>query len=534
MVTNLTSIENIFPEETIRNFVKYRRLPRDSFFPYVHEFCHHYTFLEPVGFGLTILLLKSVRAAREQTSDDLAGDFDFLKPYLKFHIATEFLRPISEALALYAEFDVMPSEFDFRSMPLAACLVPFGQYVREGAQDFEGWSAFDPSKVDALITSLLVMQRSSLEGISRKFDSFVSPLAARDGYLSGYMLLKNVVRISERRRHDIMDPDAFFGFIVSYFFADADLLRLLCQTDIDIEKIPNSIAVHIQRRIHALYQLDFEQALRSFIADPRRATRECAAILQKATDELLSTADTSFAEWCKALLGARRFVALGKLDVAMRSSRSDRVVVFPTDGSDIPLAAIPLLRPITVGETKGRVELFQDSESFALLQVLICDGRVIDVFDPNALRQAPEWFEAFDARQRVETFSWKPVAEQAIEKSSLQFVLSHFEKEAVKATTEVYKGGALIFVPDTSLRAVEKALADHGYWGLLGSAERVRQYAFFSLMASLNVVELSGIEKMANILELSLDGALPAFRKVRADCGLGLIDEADTVVRTCY
>jgi hypothetical protein len=216
----------------------------------LHEFTHHWCMFSPVGVSLSALHLRSRQRLFTGTTQR-----DFVPDIIRYESITALIRPLAEALALFAEFDVQPGPGHYRCMLFPWVLTIAGKGILFETKDL--------AEVDRYLTNLLKEVRSSEEVAARKENLFGRPLNPSDGgYLPGYLALKRLWNDRRGWWHD--DAELFFGFVRSVFFDDFGMVCAMLDPTVEIEDIQSSIAAAIRERIDFLHDPAVRPAIERF------------------------------------------------------------------------------------------------------------------------------------------------------------------------------------------------------------------------------------------------------------------------------
>lgn len=253
--SNKTFIKNLNPE-SITNIFLGTNLPPKLFFPLVHESTHHWTYLSGVGSLLYFYLVKahtSVLSLKDTKPLDITTDvkWDIMSDYLRYEVLTKVYEPLSEGMALYAEYDAYPT--DTEAIPnhlVRACFMFSGKNYKT--------SDITMQEREKIYTDFLIRHRIITgKGIERKKDLLISSLDIKESpYLSGYKLLKNIQRIIGKINSKFLDNNLFLYFIKEFFFNDTELIELLLDDTIKDEFIYPQVVNHFQKRLKEAIYID--------------------------------------------------------------------------------------------------------------------------------------------------------------------------------------------------------------------------------------------------------------------------------------
>jgi hypothetical protein len=196
--------------------------------PFLHEFTHHWCFSSLVGNALAFTELR-VNA--------LSGRLPQFRPlcardYLAVNCLSALLRPIAEGMALFAEFDLEPSEWEFKSgTPLTAAELCFSA---ESGEPFSKlmWAQF----------------RRDAAHIDRKASIYLNDFETQEGYLPGYMLVKSLFNAMIVKVPDIT-PELFLAYVRCFFWEDPGFVSLLTPNELHGPTVASDLRNRFLRRI---------------------------------------------------------------------------------------------------------------------------------------------------------------------------------------------------------------------------------------------------------------------------------------------
>lgn len=198
-------------------------IPAGMYSSFIHEATHHWCFTSPVGSSLSLLYLSVARRVLNWAATGDESEYaEILDDLLTYRFVLEWLRPLSEGLALFAEFDVIPDPAA-RSMspPFDAALLHLFQLPQrlrdagESASDAVRYGLFDD----------INRWRFSAESVARKAELLLQPLNGPSGhYLMGYLAVKQLWRNAARRFPELADADLFMLFLRKMVYADYSLV----------------------------------------------------------------------------------------------------------------------------------------------------------------------------------------------------------------------------------------------------------------------------------------------------------------------
>jgi hypothetical protein len=226
LLTNSAFITGVDLREHFAAFFAPGQFPRSCLSSFLHEAVHHWCFRSVVGHTLSILEWRArLRFGRNRLIHlwqapvfaDFKAAFDDV---MRFETALALLRPIAEGLALFAQYDVEPRpETQIISRPMQWIVHLFTTPEKDKTKH----RLFRP-----LLVALRKMRMSDAS-IKAKANLFLEPLrASRSPYLSGYLTVKGMWRLAQRKTDRFLDADLFYMFLRRYFYGDWGLVvRLL-------------------------------------------------------------------------------------------------------------------------------------------------------------------------------------------------------------------------------------------------------------------------------------------------------------------
>lgn len=177
---------------------------------FLHEATHHWCFHSVVGNAIALLRMRARRAC---SPDSPIAATHLQEDIVRYEAATTMMRPISEGLALFAEFDLRLGASRVISGTLGSTLNCFGFAAVEHAQSLE-------QHMERAVHVLLFQMRSQSQFIERKAHLFAHPHECGEGYLAGYMSVKALYTSLISRCPALEDRDLFLSFLRSYLYDD--------------------------------------------------------------------------------------------------------------------------------------------------------------------------------------------------------------------------------------------------------------------------------------------------------------------------
>lgn len=258
IITNATYFPKIDIANDYENLVRFGGFPLAALPAVLHETVHHWCFMAPVGNALSTLKIRSQARMLQYA---LEGDDDkarqCLNDYTKYIAATELLRPLSEGMSLFAEFDVMP----YVVTPVISKPVEliYFYFCRPDKKEIK-----EKSFISLLQT--LSNARCSNEFMRRKADVLLQPLLPdKGGYLPGYLTVKSLWITAREKCNDFHDADLFYSFLRRYIYGDYGLVESLLSDAPGFGTWLSRFSQYLQERMDNLVKLDLEKEAKIFI-----------------------------------------------------------------------------------------------------------------------------------------------------------------------------------------------------------------------------------------------------------------------------
>jgi hypothetical protein len=233
-----------------------------------------------------LLQLRAQRRAHATASKFRSFSYtDIAADVARLDIADVCLRPLSEGLALFAEFDVTPRMISTKKVSLPMWWT------------HHFFSLFGRDVVAKGLFETLSALRSSPEMERRRRGVLADECTGRGGgYLPGYLAVKQVWLMAIQNDARFIDRDLFMMFFKSLIFGDMELVTILLDSEIRADVATKQIVGHVLRRLASLWDLDLQAALNQFVTalhsgGPRihgpRTVIACDAAVTARAQELL-------------------------------------------------------------------------------------------------------------------------------------------------------------------------------------------------------------------------------------------------------
>ncbi|MBG0564661.1 hypothetical protein [Actinoplanes aureus] len=213
---------------------------------FLHEFTHHWCFQSLVGSTLALaeLRLTTLTAAYPDGRSIWARDL------LGHRYLSHLMRPLGEGMAQLAEFDLRPMGDEFHpATPLGVASL-----------------CFSVTHDHIFRSTMMQFLRNSPAVLERKASLYLRPFEVNDGYLPGYMAVKNLA-FSMIGRGDNVPLEMFLTYLRSYFWDDPAYTKILFSGELDGAKVAAAISQRFRERMFTLFTAtDVPERIRSFWA----------------------------------------------------------------------------------------------------------------------------------------------------------------------------------------------------------------------------------------------------------------------------
>jgi hypothetical protein len=264
-VSNAVLLAPIDLESELGNIVQLK-LPTSCLSTFLHEVTHHWCFFSAVGTTLAFLAMRArrravhARSADVNPEDELWGVLDDL---VRYRVGTALLRPFAEGIALFAEFDALPSSSRVMSNTMTSATICFATGRNwDIARATPSGVGEEPLAGQALL-SLLYGVRSQPAVAKRKTNLLLNPLrtGSTTGYLPGYLLVRNLWIESHKRNERLADTDLALQYLSSWMFNDYGLVALLLDPNVKDVSTIDPIIEYFTMRVQALVDANHQANL---------------------------------------------------------------------------------------------------------------------------------------------------------------------------------------------------------------------------------------------------------------------------------
>ena len=359
---------------------------------FLHEFTHHWC--NRTLLGTTLALMELRLAVFTPSFPD--GRAIWARDYVAHQTITNLLRPVAEGLAQMAEYDLTHLDQSARTgTPLAAATLCFGV-----------------SPDDHLRHYMLQNLRHSDELLNRKASLYLKKFEVEDGYLPGYMSVKNYAWALVGRGYNV-PIEHFLTYVRSYFWDDPIFVNILVSDNMNGGEVADQLLDRFRNRMFNLFTApDLPDRIKAFWKkwrwdSPRPPAFEiyCAdeaftlafdrvgsleyhyhSLLHREVEAIESALGMS-TEAAEGLLGDiadnRRYVTLASVHI--RVSADGNLSVIDGDGQEQPSPEFPVFGPLapndyeltalasTFGSFLGILAIDQNGEVFALTEIQAAD-----------------------------------------------------------------------------------------------------------------------------------------------------------------
>jgi hypothetical protein len=225
--------------------------PPQALLPFLHEFTHHWCYFSPVGATLAMLEMKALRLFLSKRIDAP----ELFDSFVSVRATLAFLEGISEGLALFAEFDMLPGKSRTCSIPMI--------WAGVFAMDRKSYA----KKEDFFITlsSELTAARLHPYVVDRKLNCLLAPINEGDqSYLFGYLCIKRIWVELMKRDTLSTDTDFFLCYLRSFVFEDLGLVELLIRSIGSPHERIDLVTKRVINRISALIDGAFDREMHEF------------------------------------------------------------------------------------------------------------------------------------------------------------------------------------------------------------------------------------------------------------------------------
>lgn len=241
-ITNVIRPRRVVLRRDLRGFLV-GPWPVHTIQPFLHELTHHWCFHSPVGLALALLRFRALRRLGQSDSSAV----ELFDEMLTVDVLLELIRPISEGLAIFAEYDMSPGSSSIVTTPMVWAAIALSDRDRllDIATEDGSWELF----------SRLLDLRLHPESLARKMQILSRPITTLDqAYFDGYMVVKRLYLDLSERVPAFADTDLFLSYIRNYLFEDYGLVRILAWPDANTFHRQVELIEYFGKRLQRLYR----------------------------------------------------------------------------------------------------------------------------------------------------------------------------------------------------------------------------------------------------------------------------------------
>ncbi|HXB95510.1 MAG TPA: hypothetical protein VNU70_10140, partial [Puia sp.] len=265
LFSNRAFVRNL-DNTTLNNIFLGQQFPHQIFFSFVHEATHHWCFSTRLGTAAFVLKMRAYLAAREIVDRDFGASsvedmmpedecqrlsLGISKDYTRYCFVEKMLQPITEGLAVFAEYDSYPTDSEDIPSFLAFASLMFSGIPRTA------YLKTDLPKFEKAYRDFLIEKRVlSNDGVVKKADLLMEGLSLeRRPYLVGYLFIKSVQQGLILLDEKFADPNLFMQWIRNYFYNDPVLIERLFDDAITEKDIADELIAYLNMRINTILHL---------------------------------------------------------------------------------------------------------------------------------------------------------------------------------------------------------------------------------------------------------------------------------------
>ena len=512
-VSNFVMISGVDLSRDLANMFQAGKYPREFMPDFIHEMVHHMCFDSPVGAALGILHMRSwhktLRTITEKNST--VDKYDVLEDALRYETAIALMRPLAEGLALFGEFDSFPGTSPLLSNVAMQTAVSFGE-------------AYSEAKIDA--AARLALQRYRLSDIAtqKKTHLLVQPFTIDgDGYLPGYLTVKNMRVFLLRKAWKLVDSDLFLSYLKAFFYDDFGLVARLLDPDRQLQPFGsddpekdscNAIAIYLQERFQKLYNLTNDELLERFeraalagapdywsqldLGSDPELVKKGETLLQQALDSAFEGQQTrggveaAMLRYQLQLLKQRHLFCVGSFEIPVRVNEYGRAL-----GGRVrenPVFAVPALDGVTPRAGNGSIEYFFSPRYHYSVCTISIEGDVVAVFSLAAnfsdeIKKEVAEYEAslsdvLRQRERLDA-----AVEQLLAEPESKIIFDHYAGQHAQMVERLYVRDRCLALPFTPADKIDRCadlMRESGLYCILGEdGGRLGRVAELSVLNSI-------------------------------------------------
>lgn len=440
---------------------------------FLHEYTHYWCFHSLVGTTLSLLRIRAMLRCAFSTRSD--KDLQIGEDLYSYQTATLGLKPITEGLALFSEFDLTPGKSKMMTMTLSALVMAFGFSLDE--DDIL-------KRMNYAILALLQNTRFKQEFLNRrKANIYFQPFDCDEAYLPGYLAIKTLHTFLMQRISEFEDREVFLAYLRSFFFDDPILVNLLLNEEIyEIEKA-QSIANRINSRVRWLIGNLSETDVRDYIeytlsgdigpftkgidVDEKTAidSYEKITLVFNGLKEEINKNDEMESLTLGTMIAAiynRRFIVIASTRVNVDVDECGKYAITSEIDHDFKMSIEVQLDL----EKTGELLIVMPSAANNIVEVLSQQNGAFILNSTNSLNDIEkkgiiEFVELHNICQGMIEELGENLSKW-IDESWVKIVLDHIKRQSIEFATDMYLTLSTLFVRDTNLKYVKKKLLENG------------------------------------------------------------------------
>jgi|GEM_PF-6859663 len=262
------------PMNQLSSYLVQGRLPPLFLPSFLHESTHFWCMASDLG---SALALRDMRRQHGFSSDE-QNQAQLVRDFAIVDFTHKLLRPLLEGMALFQEFDAIPGDSNVFCTPglwAARLFMPPDE---------------DPSKlkpeervdwITGKIVDNLVDYRTSADAHRRKISVLMRPLIDDpDGYLSGYLAVKNLWRNAVILNPAFIDRDLFLSYLQAWVFQDWLLIDYIVRDDFSPDAATYFISERLRTRLCQLAATNLSHQIAIYDEECGSGRRDPALMLQ--------------------------------------------------------------------------------------------------------------------------------------------------------------------------------------------------------------------------------------------------------------
>ena len=185
-----------------------------------------------------------------------------LEDAMRYMVPMTIMRPLAEGLALFAQYDSVPSVFPSFSEIISQPIKWLPVFFPDASRLNMGETAPHPRPPELMIPGgsaykTLAEMRVSEQMVESKAGLLCSPFSCENGgYLPGYLLVKSLWRYAVSKSNKFYDTDFFLCFLRSFFYDDLGFVAVLLDPYTQRYESVNAILSYFHERLVHFFKRD--------------------------------------------------------------------------------------------------------------------------------------------------------------------------------------------------------------------------------------------------------------------------------------